>query len=185
MDIKQQQAIADTILDKLYVIDPHCILAGGAPRDWYFGLPATDLDFYVYLADPCGIRHLYTKLYGLGLVSKEILETITLADYDYSNSDQIKWIISFMYEGQKVQIMIMYKPTFKSVLPHFSLSICHIWYKNKRIRTEGVFDRTVEEKVIRQTQEAFGQGYISKILAKFPDYEFVPLAYDYDKPIPF
>lgn len=173
--IEQQQTIADSILDKLYVIDPNCILAGGAPRDWYFGQEATDLDFYVHLADPCGIRHLYTKLYGLGLVPKEILNTIPLADYEYSNSSQIKWVISFVYEGQKIQIMLMYKSTYESVLSHFSLSICHIWYKNKTIRRERLFDRTVEQKTIRQLQPAYGDGYVDKIKTKFPDYAFVAL----------
>ncbi len=46
MTIEKQLDIADKIYDKLKIVDPYCILAGGAPRDWYFNNPARDLDFY-------------------------------------------------------------------------------------------------------------------------------------------
>lgn len=45
--IKEQQNVADSILKKLSAIDENVILAGGAPRDWYFNHTATDLDFYL------------------------------------------------------------------------------------------------------------------------------------------
>jgi hypothetical protein len=45
--ITEQQNVADSILKKLSAIDKNVILAGGAPRDWYFKHSATDLDFYL------------------------------------------------------------------------------------------------------------------------------------------
>ena len=47
--IEEQQEVAKYVLQKLEIIDPCCILAGGAPRDWDLGTPANDLDFYLYL----------------------------------------------------------------------------------------------------------------------------------------
>lgn len=44
----EQQETAREILHKLEITDPSCILAGGAPRDWWFDKVANDLDFYVY-----------------------------------------------------------------------------------------------------------------------------------------
>ena len=46
MTIEQQKATARSVYEKLKVIDPYCVLAGGAPRDWYFGNECNDLDFY-------------------------------------------------------------------------------------------------------------------------------------------
>lgn len=47
MTIEQQKATAQSVYEKLKVIDPHCVLAGGAPRDWYFGNRLL-LRFYSY-----------------------------------------------------------------------------------------------------------------------------------------
>lgn len=38
--------MAKEVYRKLKIIDPHCLLAGGAPRDWYFNQKCNDLDFY-------------------------------------------------------------------------------------------------------------------------------------------
>lgn len=40
MNIEKQKDVANIIYDRLRLADPHCILAGGAPRDWYFGKEA-------------------------------------------------------------------------------------------------------------------------------------------------
>lgn len=43
-----QKQLATKILNDLKVIDPRAYLAGGAPRDWEFGLEANDLDYYYF-----------------------------------------------------------------------------------------------------------------------------------------
>lgn len=47
--IKDQQKIAKLLLRVFEDMDVPAVLAGGAPRDWYLGSPAKDLDFYVKL----------------------------------------------------------------------------------------------------------------------------------------
>lgn len=49
--VLEQKDIARELLCKLEITDPNCILAGGAPRDWWFDKVANDLDFYVYWGD--------------------------------------------------------------------------------------------------------------------------------------
>ena len=44
--IEQQKLVADKVLNQLYLICPEAIVAGGAPRDWYLGKPANDIDVY-------------------------------------------------------------------------------------------------------------------------------------------
>ena len=46
--IEFQKQLATKILNDLKVIDPRAYLAGGAPRDWEFGLEANDLDYYYF-----------------------------------------------------------------------------------------------------------------------------------------
>jgi len=47
LPISVEKSIADEVLSRLEVIDPTCILAGGAPRDWWLGQSCNDLDFYI------------------------------------------------------------------------------------------------------------------------------------------
>lgn len=46
--IEFQKQLAIKVLNDLKVIDPRAYLAGGAPRDWEFGLEANDLDYYYF-----------------------------------------------------------------------------------------------------------------------------------------
>lgn len=49
--IKQQQKIAKLLFDVFESMGIHAVLAGGAPRNWHFGFPASDLDFYIELTE--------------------------------------------------------------------------------------------------------------------------------------
>jgi len=42
--ISEQKSAADKALDLLFSVCPSAIAAGGAPRDWYLGIPAKDID---------------------------------------------------------------------------------------------------------------------------------------------
>jgi len=172
MSIPQQKLVADSILTKLETIDPHVILAGGAPRDWSFGNIATDLDFYLHLTT-ISVVELHIKLYDLGLLQNPLYPSdLTIAE-NYLETSVVRWVVSVDYEGHKVQIVVMHRPVIESVLTHFSLSIYKIYYKNQIFHTTPEFLKTVEEKVIRQVEPAFGTGYVDKILAVFPDYTFI------------
>lgn len=174
MYISQQRQIADSVLAKLETIDPHVILAGGAPRDWSFGWLAADLDFYLHLTR-LSIADLHKRLYELGLLQDPLYPSDTTIAENYIETSPVRWVVSVVYEGQKVQIVVMHRPVVDSVLEHFSLSICQAWYKSQVMYNTSEFLKTIEEKAIRQLQPAFGVGYVEKIRAKFPDYAFVPL----------
>lgn len=49
--IKQQQQIAKLLFDAFESLGINAVLAGGAPRNWHFGFPAADLDFYIELSE--------------------------------------------------------------------------------------------------------------------------------------
>lgn len=180
MDIQQQRAIADSILIKLETIDPHAMLAGGAPRDWSFDHEAVDLDFYLHLTT-IDVAAFHSKLFCMGLLHDQLYPSeLTIAE-NYLETSAVRWVVSSTYQEQKVQFVVMHKPVVDSVLQHFSLSICQAWYKSQVMYNTSEFLKTIEEKTIRQLQPAFGAGYIDKILAKFPDYSFVGLSQDIEE----
>lgn len=174
--IAHQQKVALEILHKLECGDPYAILAGGAPRDWYFDKPANDLDFYVYLPEAtCHFEELRWKRLGLD---------VTRLDYEQRHNNKYKMMPDLfrMYEGVldgvPFQIMVMQKSTFNSVLPYFGTSICKVWWKGHGVRTTVDFLMSVYGKKV-YTQEGYlaTDYHITKMLKYFPDYELT--SYDY------
>jgi len=80
-EIEAQKTIANTLIHKLEAVDPHVILAGGAPRSWFLGQEARDLDFYVYLPEgaACHEQRRWQSL-GLKLDVMEVSETFGNSD---------------------------------------------------------------------------------------------------------
>ena len=170
--IEHQKWAADTMLDKLYSIDPFAIVAGGAPRDWTFGKLASDIDIFFH----CGQNTLTTidaRLESVGVAYTELKLGGSIPEW-YKRNPHLKGVYCLEIEGVKVQLMRMDEPTFGAVLPHFPLSICHTWYKNKTIHLERHFKRSVKHKAIYKTSEIYNDShaYIEKILKKFPEYKY-------------
>ena len=168
--IEHQQNVAREILHKLECADPHAILAGGAPRNWYFGKPANDLDFYVYLPETtCSFEELRWKRLGLN---------VTHVEYEHKRHNKYKNMPDLfrMYEGvlQGVpfQVMVMNKSTFDSVLPYFGTSICKVWWKGDDIRTTVEFLMSVYQcKIYMQEGYLVTDYHIEKMSKYFPEYD--------------
>jgi len=173
--VEKQMKIADEVLSKIYPIDPHAIIAGGAPRDWYFGNLASDLDVFFYRPDlrtydP--IQNVFSSVgferpYPVGMDDLEIHGR-------YKRNEYVERVFETIYKGMTVQLIQMSEPTFGSVVPKFPLNICKVWYKFDGIVTTPDFDRAVKYKSIVKTDSLYADGdrYLQKILAKFPDYKY-------------
>lgn len=173
--IATQQAQADVILDKLFPIDPYVICAGGAPRDWYLGKAANDLDIFIHPSIALPTFKVYEQLKSVGF---DVLETKSgegLPDI-YKRNPLLMCVfnVNVNWNGTNVQIMRMLEPTFKSVLPQFPLSICKAWYKNYKIHLDKEFKRSVAHRMIVKTNTVYNDenAYIKKIMDKFPDYKY-------------
>jgi len=143
MNIEKQREVADYVLSRLELIDPYCILAGGAPRDWYFNEVANDLDFYMYVR-PCTLDKLLKMLQQV--LPECIIEPTDKRTHDvdlYKTMDSLRKVLNTEVGDCKVQIMILTEPdsTFKC-LDEFSVSICKIWYKNGQIKRSKDFKIT-------------------------------------------
>ena len=174
--IKMQQAIADTVLQRLLPIDPFAIVAGGAPRDWYLGQEATDIDVYFHPNPNWNVMTVRNQLVAVGfeLSNNSDLQDNLMSVSQYLANQYLKAVYNPINTPMKVQLMWMSEPTFESVLPQFTLNLSRAYYKNGKIGTDAIFDLGVEEKAIIRTNAVYinNDRYIDKIKAKFPDYTY-------------
>ena len=129
MTIERQKELADNLIYKLRAIDPTCIVAGGAPRDWYFGNTATDIDIYVHCnGSP---KHQSARLKALGFDCKRLGKDTDESNIIYLQNPNIMGVFDITGLEFKVQVIFLSISTFK-LLDTFSLSICKSWYTPER-----------------------------------------------------
>lgn len=170
--IDAQKAVADKVLQMLFPIDPYAIVAGGAPRDWYMGNAAKDVDVFFNVG-----RRPYW-------VIKKQLEEVGISNFiektgegipeNYKANPNLRCVFDVTVDGIQVQIMAMECSTFQ-VVEMFPFSICQVWYKNGKIETDPTFRYTVETKSILMTQnEVYGaeNKYTERLKKKFPEPEW-------------
>lgn len=154
MTIDKQKLIADTIMSKLEVIDPYCILAGGAPRDWYFGETANDLDFYYYSNAMTISRSKKQLERALGSEVEVVFEPQERRGSNkdgvldlYKTMKDLRRIFEANIDGVKVQFMQLVSPNSSfNVLGQMSVSICKVWYKGGKSRYHQDFKLSVASK---------------------------------------
>lgn len=165
LTVDEQKKVANDILLKLATIDSNVILAGGAPRDWFFGNPAQDLDIYLH---GFGLESQLLDL-GFDFAWREFEQL-----YEYESNPYLIEIYSGMYDGVNVQIMnfnVDISP--EVVLKTFLLDICRVWYKDREIHTHKHFDESVSHKIIRKVGLYDNPHYVGKIVSRFPDFLFI------------
>jgi hypothetical protein len=175
-NLENQKNIAKEVLSKLEVIDPTCILAGGAPRDWYFEKLASDLDFYVYFRpDFAYQKWRYAKqLEKIGLNNFYIKGKAEFPE-NYKRNPYLITALEGKYKEEKIHIMFMSEKTFSCVVNYFPFGICQVWWKGEEIKTTENFKESVNHKILRLLNNLYSDadGYIQKIKDKFPDYLFI------------
>ncbi len=169
-----QKCVADSLLARLEAIDPHCIIAGGAPRDWYLGRLAKDLDIYLYVPQNSLLRHFKTQLAAIGITEIE-QSTLSADDARYISNPLVRWVLNYEENGENIQLIVMKESTYTSVVQHFPLSICKVWYKGgKIIPYSRQFTETTDRKAIVKTGTEYSSDgwYIDKIRDKFPEFTY-------------
>ena len=169
--IKTQKEFADCLIYKIRAIDPYCIVAGGAPRDWHFCKEATDIDIYIYsnhrnVIVEKQLTALGFELERLGVNTEESANT-------YSNPN-ITGVFEILNLQFKAQVIVLNISTFK-LLDTFCLSICKAWYTPERgVNLTTDFKLTEKSGVIFRTGELYNmpEAYLNKIKKKFPDFKY-------------
>jgi hypothetical protein len=170
--IKDQQLFAREVLRDLETLDPHCILAGGAPRDWYLEKAANDLDFYMCLPDNWN-----------QMQCKRAIEKVTNLDFHilggiesemYESLNELRYVFECSEEYIPVQVMVMKYPTFNCVVDSFCYDTSRAWWKGGIVCGTDNFFLAHEFKVFNVEKpklDMTGSHYEAKMYARFPEYQ--------------
>ncbi len=168
--IQEQWRLSDAIQASLEVIDPTCILAGGAPRDWYLGSVANDLDFYFHPGPGrCEgqVKMQLERLFNEEVVAMPWSDELAAL---YAGEPLLRRVFEMDFDGQKVQFMWWGETTFRSVIDSFGCSICKVWRKHGITHREMPFNTTMEQKIIKCTARYNGSPHQIKMAERFPDF---------------
>lgn len=172
--IEHQKQVANKVLNELELIDPYCIVAGGAARDWYLGKSATDIDVFIYAPQFKTNTFRLNTLTKLGFNITDKYENWTTNEI-YKGNKLVEHLYNTVVNNEKVQLIFMKQSTFTSVVNTFPISISKAWYKNNEIKITNDFNNSVKHKIIWKTVEEYTETnkYLLKIRDKFSDYKYV------------
>lgn len=164
--VERQKDIARVVLKRLEIIDPNCILAGGAPRDWHFNTPARDLDFYI-CSRATSQRQAEEQLAKVGIHGTWLNKDNT----EYNSVSGLRWVFeSNCYTDLPFQVMFMEMPTY-SVLASFCADISKAWWKGNLVNTTPEFDSAHRCKNMwLNPDNPPSDAWIDKMRERFPDY---------------
>lgn len=150
MDIEQQKEMAKHVYAKLKLADPDCILAGGAPRDWYFNTPCNDLDFY-FCSTTRTMGATRKQLEMLGFEGVRHVSDPFTSEL-YKSMEGLVRIWEWEYQGMTVQFIQLSEPKHRwSVVDNMDISICKAYCLNDTdltIRLHKDFKLTVASGVM-------------------------------------
>lgn len=173
--IEKQKAVADDVLQKLFLIQPFAIVAGGAPRDWLDGKLATDIDVFIdtrHISTVTKERELFA-IAGLLQFEKGDERDWNYIPEQYKKNPNIKRVYNLEIEGVAVQLICVSCSCF-DVVEQFPIPICQVWYKNGRIGTTQEYKICKKVGALVITNPVYGMQdkFIKKISEKFPPPSF-------------
>lgn len=172
--INRQNLVADNILSRLELLDPRCIVAGGAPRDWHLGKAAKDIDVFLYAPQLNSADIRENTLKRLGFSINSFYENWG-TDEIYKHNKCVQCLYNTVVDGEDVQIIFMTESTYTSVLDKFPVSISKVWYKNKQIKLSEDAIHSFNYKILWRTLDSYSEDdkYINRIKDKFAGYSYV------------
>lgn len=139
MDVQEQKYIAAEVLVKIKkYIDSEAIIAGGAPRNWEYGMLANDVD--LYLRSNCintSSRFMTQLKHCLGIDEIKTYQIVDVGDYTFGLNLKIVKLVGVVYKGVNVQFIVMdpngsYTNYKKQIVDHMDIGLNRIycdWYR--------------------------------------------------------
>ena len=167
MCVNKQKKLADKILDKLFLIDPYSIVAGGAPRDWHFGEMATDIDVF-FCVGRTATRGTVEQMLSRFLPEPDSFVSEDDLPVSYEKNSALRCVRSYTVEETSVQLIELHTPSF-DIVGTFPVNMSKAWYKNGRITLERDFMIGEKTKLLYLTNPLYAKAdkYVKKITEKF------------------
>jgi hypothetical protein len=174
--IQHQKNVALAVMRVLTYFDTQVILAGGAPRDWYLGNPAKDLDFYFHTPEKLNSA-------DISDIVSSIVGNVVLSESEIPDGYNDNPEIFMVYDGvlcleigdvmEEIQLMQMKSPIVPaSLVDNFSVSLSKIW-----VSSDGIthFFPEFQDSIENKTMYIYTnhEKYLERMGGKFPDYKFV------------
>lgn len=152
-----------------YLVDP--LVAGGAPRDWFFDRLSNDIDIFVR-NDEKSFKDIHEHLKSIPLLQRLSIKTTNQLPESY-RSDNINGVITFNFEFKTFQIICL-KSDVGDFIAGFPCSICQISYKDfvLKPRTEFMYSVRTQRLQFYDNATSF---YIHKIKTYFPNWRYSSL----------
>ena len=170
-NVDKQQEIAATLIAALKPIDPFVMIAGGAPRDWYFNKLANDLDVYIRLPNHNTIGLVESLARLLGITNFHVMPKTT--DTSYAELPNLKWVFEGYFQGMKVNLMIMDKGVREEIVKDFDVAICKAWFDGVESHYHEEFEFCVKTRVCVVHQNYTGkEAHVQRMAKRFPQFMF-------------
>lgn len=171
--INKQKKVAIQALNQLSIFDEDVLVAGGAPRDWFLGKLASDIDIYIESNTVRNHLDIISQLDDLGFKIVEIKDASDFTEL-YAKADYLRLVIDCLYKNQNIQIMLVGCEVIK-VTEGFPLSICKIMFdRDDGILMTPSFLNGYKKKTIYVEHPHYQDEhpYVVKIRNKFPDWKY-------------
>lgn len=186
--INDQQKLTKEILTKLKSLGYVAVCAGGAPRDWYRGIPAVDLDIFIECSksnSPKFHKDIQSA-FSVDLTSLEPLNKD--ADSTYALNPNLTSVTECKILNQKVQFITIadsgdfsFKLDCSSIHKTFPCNLSQVQWDGTEYSFEPMFKVGIEYKIVEfypelnswDEQDFKYSKYYKKIKRKFKDWGFV------------
>ena len=182
-----RKLIAPTNPNILY--DPK--IMGGAPRNWYLGKNAVDIDVFFTVNKSAVKADLVSLLVASMYIDFEHIEAdlksrgfnveSATPDSLYDGNPKVQYVWECTFEGQKINFIWV---TEDHSIDDFVYSTSKAWYNHTFGNVHGTkdFKLSHKHKVHVQTGKKYmsGEKYDAKMKVYFPDYRFVDKSEAYD-----
>lgn len=171
MDVADQKREATELLSKLRLVDPFAMIAGGAPRDWYFNTPAKDLDVYMRLPNHNTIGLVNSLAAMVGITDFFPIDKIK--ESTYAELPNLKWVFEGRYNGVQVNLMVMEKGVREEIVKDFDVAICRAWFDGEKCHYHEEFEFCMKTRVCLVHQNYTGkEAHLRKMAKRFPQFMF-------------
>lgn len=171
MTVENQKQVASELLSKLKMVDPFAMIAGGAPRDWYFNTVAKDLDVYLRLPNHNTIGLLTSLAEMVGI--KDFYPIDKIKESTYAELPNLKWVFEGRYNGVQVNLMVMEKGVREEIIKDFDVAICRAWFDGIDCHYNEEFEFCVKTRVCLVHENYTGkEAHLRKMAKRFPQFMF-------------
>ena len=186
--INEQQNLTKQVLTKLESLGYTAVCAGGAPRDWYRGVPAVDIDIFVECKKSASSK------FHRDVETAFALELTSLGPIDnsgestYALNPNINSVTECKIHGQKVQFITIedqgvheFKVACSSIHKTFPCNLSQVQWDGTEYSFEPMFKVSIKYKIVEfypdlnsWDEEGFQfSKYYKKMKRKFKDWGFV------------